>query len=234
MLVGVCSRAGCSLARLSVGGVAEPPAADLGTPGGVGLLVHACCEVGRVQISKARSLSTFRSDVLLRFREARRRKGQRKNPKPGVKVIMRSRELETHLCVNGRLNAPDKQICCPPLGEHPCSTPECQKPTRKQPFHLPRNAPSKALAVVFPHLPTSPPRFRAQELRGEQQRDRTAHQPSDSRQGLLGLDGFRPPQRRGVRILFVMPLPVITLEKHEKKQPPTTNKNAQADYHLTT
>lgn len=91
----------------------------------------------------------------------------------------------------------------------------------------------QAFSLVFPHLPTSPPRFRAQELHGKQQRCRTERQPSDSRQGLLGLDGFRPPQCGGVRILFVIALQMIMREKHKKKKT-TTNENAQAGYHLTT
>lgn len=52
--------------------------------------------------------------------------------------------------------------------------------------------------LFFYHLPTSPPRFCAQKLHSKQQRQCTECQPPDSRQGLLGLDGFRPPQRRGV------------------------------------
>lgn len=78
--------------------------------------------------------------------------------------------------------------------------------------------------------PPCPPRFCAQELHGEQQRRRTECQPPDSRQGLLGVDGLRPPERRGVRVLFVrgkskfIPLRTATQEKEDKKKKPNKQK----------
>lgn len=78
--------------------------------------------------------------------------------------------------------------------------------------------------------PPCPPRFCAQELHGEQQRRRTECQPPDSRQGLLGVDGLRPPERRGVRVLFVrgkskfIPLRTATQEKEDKKKQPNKQK----------
>lgn len=66
------------------------------------------------------------------------------------------------------------------------------------------------------------PRFRAQELHGKQQRQRAECQPPDSRQGLLGVDGFRPPQCRGVRVLLVEREATAHAppygRKHEKKK----------------
>lgn len=48
----LCSRACCSLACFGVGGVAEPSAADLGTPGdcGVAVFIHACVCVLRGRV----------------------------------------------------------------------------------------------------------------------------------------------------------------------------------------
>lgn len=85
-------------------------------------------------------------------------------------------------------------------------------------------------SLPSPPPPPCPPRFCAQELHGEQQRRRTECQPPDSRQGLLGVDGLRPPERRGVRVLFVrgkskfIPLRTATQEKEDKKKKPNKQK----------
>lgn len=228
-----CSCACCSLARVGVGGVAEPSAAELSAPRGAARAhahtcvcahthVYACvcvfcagrCGVGRVQISQCRFLSRFRSDFLLPFRPGTERPGDgsprreswRRNPQPGLRSTMHSRESEANLCICARVNAPGKRTSDlsssaggtswfhsgaePELGhssflllaeEHSSSNPQ-------PPF----------CSCFLLTLTVSLPRFRAQEFHGEQQRRGAKHQPSDSRQGLLGLDGFRPPQRRGV------------------------------------
>lgn len=120
-------------------------------------------------------------------------------------------------------------IGCPLLAERPLSS--WRKP--------PPGTASAPPTPVFPHFSASPPRFRAQELGGEQQRRGTERQPSDSRQGLLGLDGFWPPQRRGVRILFVMPLhphpqtPFLTLIMVTREKQKKKNKHKHASWLLT-
>lgn len=127
-----CSRACCSFARVGVGGVTEPSAAELSAPRVAARTnTHACvstcvrvcvfcaggCGVGRVQISKRTFLSRFRSDFLLPFRPGTeksgdgspRRESWRRNPQPGLRATTHPRELEANLCICARVNAPDKR-----------------------------------------------------------------------------------------------------------------------------
>lgn len=148
-------------------------------------------------------------------------------------MITYSREWTTDLCVYSRVNARGRQA-----NDRLSSTSKTSSFQLEKTSSWLRSIASAPPTPVFPHFSASPPRFRAQELRGEQQRRRTERQPSDSRQGLLGLDGFWPPQRRGVRILFVMPphphpqTPFLTLimvtRKNRKK-----NKHKHASWLLT-
>lgn len=109
--------------------------------------------------------------------------------------------------------------------------------TRNETFSIPiffrerLSSTSPFAPPFFPHLPASPPRFRAQELHSQQQRRRPERQPSDSRQGLLGLDGFRPPQRGGVRVFFVTP---PHARKTGKIKTTKTKTRKLATHHLTT
>lgn len=149
-------------------------------------------------------------------------------------MIMYSRDLTTNLCVYSRVSVRGR-----------AANDRLSSAGRTSSFQLEKTSswlrstasdpppPPHTHTPVFPHFSASPPRFRAQELRGEQQRRRTERQPSDSRQGLLGLDGFWPPQRRGVRILFVMPptpqtlfLTLIMVMREKQKKTPSTNTQA--------